>query len=140
MPVGGAGGGANTGGGASTGGIANTGGASASAGITSACTTPGFSAIAVSAGSDYTCILTKAGGVRCWGHNERGVLGDGTTTDRVVPPDTDVLTGVTQIATGFDTTCALMISGGLRCWGAPFGLTPGVACWLVLVNVLGSCQ
>jgi alpha-tubulin suppressor-like RCC1 family protein len=57
------------------------------------------------------------GGVRCWGNNMYGQLGDGTTTSRPTPPPTDVLTGVQAIATGFNHTCALMTTGGVRCWG-----------------------
>jgi alpha-tubulin suppressor-like RCC1 family protein len=56
--------------------------------------------------------------VRCWGANEAGQLGDGTTTGRVTVPASDVLTGVKAIAAGGFTTCALMQTGGVRCWGA----------------------
>jgi alpha-tubulin suppressor-like RCC1 family protein len=75
------------------------------------------------------------GGVRCWGDNRDGQLGDGTTTSRSTPPASDVLTGVQAIAMGFMHTCVLMTSGGVRCWGsnqygqlgdgaAPFHYTP----------------
>jgi alpha-tubulin suppressor-like RCC1 family protein len=57
------------------------------------------------------------GGVRCWGGNGNGQLGDGTTTDRSTPPGADVLTGVAAIAAGSQHTCALMTTGGVRCWG-----------------------
>jgi serine/threonine-protein kinase len=42
-------------------------------------------AVAVSASEGHTCALSEAGSVYCWGSNDRGELGDGTTTDRLQP-------------------------------------------------------
>jgi len=57
------------------------------------------------------------GGVRCWGANESGQLGDGTTQGRFRPAEDDVLTGVKAIVVGEAHSCALMMTGGVRCWG-----------------------
>jgi hypothetical protein len=43
------------------------------------------SGVSVSASSRYTCALTAACGVKCWGQNYYGELGDGTKTRRSAP-------------------------------------------------------
>jgi len=42
-------------------------------------------AVAISAGYYHTCPILDDGSVSCWGKNDYGQLGDGTTTDRNTP-------------------------------------------------------
>ncbi len=42
-------------------------------------------ATAISAGGAHSCALLSSGHVDCWGLNYSGELGDGTTSDSLVP-------------------------------------------------------
>jgi alpha-tubulin suppressor-like RCC1 family protein len=73
---------------------------------------------AIAAGDNHTCALSTAGGVKCWGDNSRGQLGDNSTTQRMTPTDVAGLaSGVTAIAAGIWHTCALTTAGRVKCWG-----------------------
>jgi alpha-tubulin suppressor-like RCC1 family protein len=67
-------------------------------------------------GDGFTC--ARAGdGVRCWGRNYAGTLGDGTLVDRPVGAYVLGLTGVVQLDAGHQQVCAVRADGTVRCWG-----------------------
>ncbi len=73
---------------------------------------------AIAAGDYHTCVLTTAGGVKCWGDNSEGQLGDNSTTNHLAPVGvTGLASGVAAIAAGYYHTCALTTAGGVKCWG-----------------------
>jgi alpha-tubulin suppressor-like RCC1 family protein len=41
----------------------------------------------VAGGSEFTCAAFNDGTARCWGSNDSGQLGNGTTTDSAVPAE-----------------------------------------------------
>ena len=135
--------------GSNTYGQLGNGGATNSA-VPVAVTSLGSDVVAISAGVHHACALTNAGGVRCWGRNTYGQLGNGGTSSSSTPvPVANLSSGVVAISAGYDHTCALTSTGGAQCWGrntsgqlgnggASTGLTPvavtGLASGVVAIS------
>lgn len=70
------------------------------------------------AGPRHACATTKAGRLYCWGKNDSGQLGDGTTNDAAAPMAVPGVDHVVSAAVGARHTCALLGNRTVWCWGA----------------------
>ncbi len=80
-------------------------------------------AVDVTTGSDHTCALLADGRVKCWGDNEHGQLGNGTTSASFTPVDVPDIRLGTMISSSHEHTCVGEALGGVarhvsvKCWG-----------------------
>jgi alpha-tubulin suppressor-like RCC1 family protein/pimeloyl-ACP methyl ester carboxylesterase len=78
----------------------------------------------VATGLGHTCVLWDTGSVKCWGKNDSGQLGDGTTTASASPVDVSGITNAVALTASHWDTCALLSTGSVQCWGMASGSTP----------------
>ena len=70
------------------------------------------------AGYAHTCALLADGTVQCWGRNDYGQLGDGTTTYlQTTPVSVSGISNASALSLGHSHTCALLADGTVQCWG-----------------------
>ncbi len=65
----------------------------------------------------HKCAVVDDRTVWCWGTNESGQLGDGTTTYRATPVRVLGVTGATAVSTAWYSSCAVVRGGDISCWG-----------------------
>jgi alpha-tubulin suppressor-like RCC1 family protein len=100
----------------------------------------------IAAGTSHTCAITSVGEAWCWGNNDHGQLGDGTTTDRAMPMRVMGLGGrVLSMAAGAEHTCAWLDTGKVKCWGGGERGQLGNGAWAdsltpVQVSLPNSCH
>ncbi len=70
----------------------------------------------VDAGGIHTCAVLDTGGVKCWGYNGGGRLGNGSTATSYLPVNVSGLSGATAVSAGGSQSCAIA-GGALYCWG-----------------------
>jgi alpha-tubulin suppressor-like RCC1 family protein len=66
----------------------------------------------------YACALLSTGHVECWGANQEGQLGDGTTSSTADPTEAQGISEASELGAHSEHTCALLSSGHIDCWGA----------------------
>ena len=75
------------------------------------------SMLEIKAGNSYSAVLKSDGTVWMWGYNNRGQLGNGTTTDSDTPAAVTGLSNVEHIAAGKEHMVALKTDGTVWAWG-----------------------
>jgi alpha-tubulin suppressor-like RCC1 family protein len=78
----------------------------------------------ISSGGGHSCQVNEDGTIRCWGSNEFGQLGNGTTSTEIVrvPGLVSGITDAVAVSAGPNYTCALLSGGSVRCWGLNGGI------------------
>jgi ELWxxDGT repeat protein len=81
----------------------------------------GRTATSIYAGGHSTCAILDDASVKCWGLNDEGQLGIGSSSSSTSTPTTisSLGTGRTAVslATAYNAVCALLDDGSVKCWG-----------------------
>lgn len=71
----------------------------------------------IAAGQMHSCAVVINGLVKCWGYNDYGQLGDGSTTHSDIPISASGLIDAVQLRLSSWHSCALLEDARARCWG-----------------------
>jgi alpha-tubulin suppressor-like RCC1 family protein len=77
----------------------------------------GATIVSLTAGGRHSCALVDDGTVHCWGANDKGQLGDGTTTDSRTTNLVNGLPPASEVRAGTSHTCARLRDKTVACWG-----------------------
>jgi len=80
-------------------------------------------ATSIAQGNSHACTLLTSGEIKCWGLNDQGQLGNGTSTDGNTPVDVSGIMTATSITFGpaaIRHSCAVLSNGKVMCWGNNF--------------------
>ncbi len=73
--------------------------------------------VTVEAGARHTCGIVEDGSLWCWGRNNAGQLGVGTTQSEVATADKVLNRNWRMVTAGGEHTCAINDDDELYCWG-----------------------
>ncbi|MGZ3424507.1 MAG: RCC1 domain-containing protein, partial [Polyangiales bacterium] len=69
----------------------------------------------------HACARFAADGtLKCWGDNEYGAIGDGTTAKATIPTPVTGIANAVQLSLGGGGSSARLADGTIRIWGAAF--------------------
>ena len=79
--------------------------------------TPPSPRVSIATGGAHTCLVMANGRAYCWGGNDRGQLGSGSTTRHASPSAVGGDLRFAALASGLSHSCAIARGGAAWCWG-----------------------
>lgn len=73
--------------------------------------------VSISGSANSSCAVGRSGRVYCWGANDFGQLGDGSTKSSSTPIPIKSDQRFSSVSIGFHGGCGLTVNGKIHCWG-----------------------